>query len=36
MTISPRIGRTVTLLVRLDMAAGVTLAAVLLLYLTWH
>jgi len=36
MAISPRFWRAATLLVRLDMAAGITLAAALLLFLTWH
>jgi hypothetical protein len=36
MTISPRFWRAVTLLVRLDMAAGITLAAALFLFSTWH
>jgi hypothetical protein len=36
MTISPRFWRAVTLLVRLDMAAGIALAATLLLFVTWH
>jgi hypothetical protein len=31
-----RIVRTVTFLVRLDMIAGVTLAATLFLFLTWR
>jgi hypothetical protein len=36
MTISSRFWRAVTLLVRLDMAAGIILAAALLLFVTWH
>jgi hypothetical protein len=36
MTISPRFWRVVTLLVRLDMAAGITLAAALFLLVTWR
>jgi len=36
MTISPRFWRAVTLLVRLDMAAGIALAAALFLFVTWH
>jgi hypothetical protein len=36
MTISPRFWRTVTLLVRLDMAAGICLTTALWLWLTWH
>jgi hypothetical protein len=36
MTISPRFWRAVTLLVRLDMAAGVAVVAALLLFVTWH
>jgi len=36
MTISPRFWRAVTLLVRLDIAAGIALAAALFLFVTWH
>jgi hypothetical protein len=36
MTIPPRLWRAVTLLVRLDMAAGIAVAAALFLFVTWH
>jgi hypothetical protein len=36
MTISPRFWRAVTLLVRLDVAAGIVIAAALFLFVTWH
>jgi hypothetical protein len=36
MTISDRFWRGVTLLVRLDMAAGIAIAAGLALWLMWH
>jgi hypothetical protein len=36
MTISPRFWRTITLLVRLDMAAGIVLTTGMWLWLTWH
>jgi hypothetical protein len=36
MTLSNRFWRSVTWLVRLDIAAGVAIAAGLLLWLTWH
>ena len=36
MTISARFWRTVTLLVRLDMATAIVLTAALWLWLTWH
>jgi hypothetical protein len=34
--ISRRFWRTITLLVRLDIAAGIATTAGLLLWLTWH
>jgi hypothetical protein len=36
MTLSDRFWRGVTVGVRLDMAAGIAIAAGLLLWLTWH
>ena len=36
MTLSDRFWRGVTVVVRLDMAAGIVIAAGLLLWLTWH
>jgi hypothetical protein len=36
MTVSPRFWRAVTLLVRLDIAADITVAAALFLFVTWH
>ncbi len=36
MTISPTARRVVSNLVRLDLAAGITLTAVLLIGLTWY
>jgi len=36
MTISPRFWRAVTLLVRLDIAADITVATALFLFVTWH
>jgi hypothetical protein len=36
MTLSNRFWRSVTWLARLDIAAGVAIAAGLLLWLTWH
>src|SRR5262249_18733117 len=36
MTLSDRFWRGVTVVVRLDMAAGIAIAAGLLLWLTWH
>jgi hypothetical protein len=36
MILSNRFWRWLTLLVRLDMAAGIAIAAGLLLWLTWH
>ncbi len=36
MRMTPRFWRTVTLLVRLDMAAGITLAAALFFFSAWH
>jgi hypothetical protein len=35
-TISRRFWRAITLLVRLDVAAGIAVTAGLLLWLTWH
>jgi len=36
MTLSDRLWRSVTVLVRLDMAAGIAIAAGLVLWLMWH
>jgi hypothetical protein len=36
MTLSDRFWRSVTVLVRLDMAAGIAITAGLLLWLMWH
>jgi hypothetical protein len=36
MTLSDRFWRGVTVVVRFDMAAGIAIAAGLLLWLTWH
>ena len=36
MTIPARVWRSITLLVRVDMLAGITLAVVLLLWLSLH
>jgi hypothetical protein len=36
MTISPRFWRALTLLVRLDIAAGIAMAAALSLFVAWH
>ena len=35
-TTSPRFWRAATLLVRIDMAAGITVVAALWLWLAWH
>jgi hypothetical protein len=36
MTVSPTVWRVVSNLVRIDIAAGITLTAVLWIWLTWH
>jgi hypothetical protein len=36
MTLSNKIWRLIALAVRVDMAAGITLAAALFLWVTWH
>jgi hypothetical protein len=36
MTIFNRFWRVITMLVRVDMAAGIAIAVVLLAWLTWH
>jgi hypothetical protein len=36
MTVSNRFWRSVTLLVRLDMALGVTMTAGMLIWMVWH
>ncbi len=36
MTISPTVWRVVSNLVRVDIAAGITLTVMLLIRLTWH
>jgi hypothetical protein len=36
MTVSARIWRSIAFLVRLDMAAGMAIAAGLLVWMTWH